>query len=391
MAASPKTATPAIPRAWIFNSHREIRVRHRLLMGATVVALALTASACSSTHKGGDKKPGAPGGKKADNVYLLNVLAADPFWAACTDGANKAATALGNRKVTELDANQKLDAQTNQMQTVVQKHPDFVMISPVDSKALIPAVKKARDQGLSVVAFNTPLPNTKVDATVEMDEVATGAAAAKEMIKLAQAKGLTTVTVLHLVGAIATEVVQQRRQGFDDEMKKPIAGLKINVIDKVTNWLPEKAVSAVEDTLTRTHVDAIFAESDYLTPFVEPVLKRNGYTPLGGNKHLIVGGLGGIPGGMKAIRDGWQDFTLTYPIDRMCDATYRFGQNLLNKKSVVDTYAAVMKASALSGYAPRLTNNAGMGPYVLATADLVNRNNVNSPQFWANQAAHGGK
>jgi ABC-type sugar transport system substrate-binding protein len=262
------------------------------------------------------------------------------------------------------------------------------MIASIDSNAVVPALKRAMAKKIEVYAFNTAVPNATITATVAMDEVATGAAAANRMIDLlrkrSEATGQKAFRLVHLVGAVATEPVRLRREGFNKAISAPIDGFTVEMVEVVTNWKPEPAVSGLQDAMTRGPVDAIFTESDFLTPFLIPVLKRNGYTEASGAKHVIIGGLGGIPGGLKAIREGWQEFSLNYPIDGMCASNVYLAADSQNGKSFADAWKSVMEKAALTENNPQLIENPAVGPTILLTANPIDASNVESKLFWAN-------
>jgi ABC-type sugar transport system substrate-binding protein len=340
-------------------------------------------NACASDQK--QNGGGAGDAAGPPRISLLNAYAQDEFWQGCSAGAKKAATELHVTRLTELDGNNSAQTQANQIDTTIQQKPDSLLIAALDSKAVVPALKNAAAKGIDVYAYNTAVPDAKLNATVAMDEVATGAAAAQQIVTLAKSSGKTSIKLVHLVGAIATEPVRLRRQGFNDEIAKPVAGLTVTMTEVVTDWKPEKAVSGLQDTLVKGPVDAIFTESDFLTPFLVPVLQRAGYTPRGGARPLIIGGLGGIPGGIKAIKDGWQSFTLNYPIDGMCDSSVRLAVAEHQGKSVADSWRAAATAAGLDRNAPKLVGSDQSGPSILLTANLVTPENVDDASLWANR------
>jgi ABC-type sugar transport system substrate-binding protein len=321
------------------------------------------------------------------NIHLLNPFAADEFWQGCSVGARRAAETVG-AAITELDANNMAQTQANQIDVTIQQAPDAIMLSPLDSNAVVPQLTRAMEQGIAVYAFNTAAPNAKLTATVAMDEVATGAAAAAEMAKLLQARsaasGQTEFRLLHLVGAPATEAVRLRREGFNNAIAVPIEGITVTMEEVVTDWKPELAVNGLQDTLVKGPLDAIFTESDFLTPFLIPVLERNGYTPAAGDKPIVIGGLGGIPGGLTAIRDGWQSFTLNYPIDGMCAASVQLAAAAQGGQDFAAAWQAASEAAGLGPNAPRLVESDAAGPSILLTANLIDAANVDDTAFWAN-------
>ena len=321
------------------------------------------------------------------NIHLLNPFAADEFWQGCSAGAKRAAEATG-ATITELDANNLAQTQANQIDTTIQQAPDSIMLSPLDSNAVVPQLTKAVAAGIDVYAFNTAAPNAKLTATIAMDEVATGAAAADEMAKLLKerstATGQTEFRILHLVGAVASEAVRLRREGFNVAIAKPVDGITIVMEEVVTDWKPELAVNGLQDTLTKGALDGIFTESDFLTPFLIPVLQREGYTPAGGEKPIVIGGLGGIPGGLTAIRDGWQSFTMNYPIDGMCAASVQLAVAAHTGADFAASWQAASEAAGLAANAPKLVDSDTAGPSILLTANLINAANVDDMAFWAN-------
>lgn len=320
-------------------------------------------------------------------ISLLNAYIQDEFWQGCSVGARRAAAEVG-ANLTELDGNYSIEAQVNQIDITIQRQPHALMIASIDSKAVVPSLQRAAKAGLDVYAFNTAVPDATLTATVAMDEVATGAAAAHRMIELikerSKASGQNEFRLIHMVGAIQTEPVRLRRQGFNDVIGQPIDGLTIAMVEIVTNWDPEPAVTGLQDAITTGPIDAIFTESDFLTPFLVTVLKRNGYTDVKGDKHVLIGGLGGIPGGLKAIREGWQEFSLNYPIDGMCASNVYLAEASRKGQPFDEAWEAVMKQAALTENAPQLIESDVAGPTILLTANEINASNVDSRIFWAN-------
>ena len=344
----------------------------------TRILLGLAAALCAAS---------APARSEGMKITLLNPFVGDEFWQGCSVGAGNAAKAVG-ATLTELDANNSSQAQANQLDVVLQTKPNAILISPLDSNGIVPQLNRAMQAGIDVYAYNTAAPNAKLRATVAMDEEATGAAAAERFVDLLKARsqqtGQKTFKLLHLVGAVATEAVRLRRDGFNKAIAKPVDGITIDMVEVVTEWKPELAVNGLQDTLTKGPIDAIFTESDFLTPFLIPVLTRAGYTTDPKGKHLVIGGLGGIPGGLKAIRDGWQTFTLNYPIDGMCASAIRLAAAAHQGKSFADSWQAAAKESGLEGNAPRLVESEKSGPSILLTANPITADNVDSTAFWAN-------
>lgn len=321
------------------------------------------------------------------DIHLLNAFVADEFWQGCSVGAKRAAGEVG-ANITELDANNLAQTQINQIDVAIQQAPDAMLIASLDSNGVVPQLTRAMDQGIDVYAFNTAVPNAHLKATIAMDEVATGAAAAERFIEhfrqVKEETGQEEFHLLHLVGAVATEAVRLRRDGFNTAISQPVEGITIRMTEVVTDWKPELAVNGLQDTLTKGPIDAIFTESDFLTPFLVPVLERSGYTDASGDNHIFIGGLGGIPGGLTAIRDGWQAFTLNYPIDGMCAGSVHLAAASHQGQGFAESWQAAAEAAGLQGNDPRLVESETSGPSILLTANPITPDNVDDTAFWAN-------
>ena len=98
----------------------------------------------------------------------------------------------------------------------------------------------------------------------------------------------------------------------------------------------------------------------------------------------MIGGLGGIPGGLTAIREGWQSFTMNYPIDGMCAASVQIAAAAHAGSDFASSWQAASEAAGLAANAPKLAESDTAGPSILLTANLINAANVDDVAFWAN-------
>jgi ABC-type sugar transport system substrate-binding protein len=345
-----------------------------------VVVLSLLAGASASGTPGAAAPPSVKGMK----VYYLNPFAQDPFWIGAENGTRAAAKALGvNLKI--LDAGNSAATQATEVTTAVQQGAKVIVVAPVDSKAILPQLKAAKKKGVTIVALNRPISSMKLDGTVQIAEVNGGRAAAKQLVSLLQKAGVTSANVLQLEGAVTDEAAQLRGSGFQSGLRDLPAGMTINLIQKGTNWDVSTAATAVENVLSTTHVDALYTESDFLLPGIVPVLQRDGYTVAGGDKHMIMVGVGGLPQALTLIKQGWQDATLDFAIDRQAAAALYFGVYLHQKVPLVQAYSKVITQAKLNAKTTDLDVTTG-GPSINMTPVLVTKANVDDPGLWGNKA-----
>src|SRR3954465_5769881 len=109
-------------------------------------------------------------------VGLITKSDTNPFFVKMKQGAMEAAKAKGARLMT---AAGKFDgdnaSQVTAIENMVSGGARAILITPSDSKAIVPAIKKARDAGVLVIALDTPTdPQTASDALFATDNFKAG-------------------------------------------------------------------------------------------------------------------------------------------------------------------------------------------------------------------------
>ena len=138
--------------------------------GAAMLAAALTLTAC-----GGDDGGGGGGGDKAI-VGLITKTDTNPFFVKMKEGAQKAAAAAGVELQTFAGkADGDNETQVQAVETLISAGAKGILITPSDSKAIVPSLDKARQAGMLVVALDTPTdPADAVDGTFATDNYQAG-------------------------------------------------------------------------------------------------------------------------------------------------------------------------------------------------------------------------
>jgi fructose transport system substrate-binding protein len=132
-----------------------------------------TEAAATETSAAGDAA--AAGGEKI-LVGLITKTDTNPFFVKMKEGAQAKADELG----IELQAfagkqDGDNDTQVQAIETLIQAGAKGIVITPSDSKAIVPTIQKARDAGLLVIALDTPTdPADAVDITFATDNFQAG-------------------------------------------------------------------------------------------------------------------------------------------------------------------------------------------------------------------------
>lgn len=196
--------------------------RRRPLLSVVVAASCLALAACGGSG-------GGSGGSKGDvAVTLITKNSSNPFFVTMQEGAKKAGKAEGV-SITTAAGKEDGDEQTQiaAIEDAIARGDQGILITP-NGPGVNPAIKKARDQGLYVIALDTPPdPANTVDITFATDNFKAG-----ELIgqwTKAQLKGKkATIAMLDLFNDKIISVDYNRDQGF-------LTGMGIDTKDKKKN------------------------------------------------------------------------------------------------------------------------------------------------------------
>ncbi len=191
-------------------------------MQKTTLALAVLGFAASSVFA-------------ADPVIgLITKTETNPFFVKMKEGAQAEAKKLGAKLLTGAGKTDGDNAgQVTAMENMIAAGAKTILITPSDSKAILPAIKKAQDKGVMVIALDSPTdPVTGTDALFATDNYKAGELIgqyAKAALGGKPAK-IATLDLFpgHPVGA-------QRHNGF-------LKGFGLNAPDAKSNELGKDAM-----------------------------------------------------------------------------------------------------------------------------------------------------
>jgi ABC-type sugar transport system substrate-binding protein len=292
----------------------------------------------------------------------------------------KYASSLGWTVITA-NANGDADKQMKQIEDFIAQKVDAIVVVPVDSAAIVPAIKKAREAGIPFYTIDRAPIGYPADMTVMADNYMAGKQAGEAMVKLLTQKyGTPKGVVLELQGDLGTNVAILRGRGFNDVIKKYP---EIKVIQKPTDWQSEKFASITRDVVSTQKIDGIYLHSDNIgIPAVLPVLQQLGKLKKRGDpEHIFITGVDGGPFALKAIRDGWADAFASQPLSDFGIIVYWIKDRLegkpmrmkLVKKDAIWSPAVVTKDPETGGFV------------CLLPTTLVTPENVDDPRLYGNQ------
>ena len=109
-------------------------------------------------------------------IGLITKTETNPFFVKMKEGAAEAAKAKGAKLLTGAGkADGDNAGQVTAMENMIAAGAKTILITPSDSKAIIPSIKKARDKGVLVIALDSPTdPVEGTDALFATDNYQAG-------------------------------------------------------------------------------------------------------------------------------------------------------------------------------------------------------------------------
>jgi fructose transport system substrate-binding protein len=145
-------------------------------LAAILPMAAFGVAACGGDDNGSSNGSSSGGGGDKVTVGLITKTETNPFFVKMKEAAQKAAAA-DNADLTTASGKFDTDVQSQitAMENMVTRGAKGILITPADSKAIVPAIKKARDQGVTVIALDTPTePQDAANALFATDNMKAG-------------------------------------------------------------------------------------------------------------------------------------------------------------------------------------------------------------------------
>ena len=215
----------------------------RIFAAAAVGSMALGLAACttstdsSSSSSSSDAKPSASSGSakvdtsgdaqdwekaavKGDGtktIYLVSKGFQHRFWQAVKEGAEQAGEELGYKvNFVGPQDETKVTEQTDQLKSALDSGPAAIGFAALDSKAAADLLTEIQGKGIPVVAFDSGVESDIPVTTVQTDNQAAAAEAAKHMIELLKGKKGSVGMVCH---DSTSTTGKQRCEGFKEYFK----------------------------------------------------------------------------------------------------------------------------------------------------------------------------
>jgi ribose transport system substrate-binding protein len=195
--------------------------------------------------------------KKLNSVALTVGDLGNPFFVQIAHGAEARAKQINDKvKFTSLSSNYDVNNQTNQIDNFLSSNVNLILLGAADSKGIAPAVMRAKQAGVTVVAVDVGAEGG-VDATVTSNNKQAGTKDGVYVAERLKGKGQIVI-----VNGPPVTAVTDRVAGFLEEIKKH-PDLKVISQDQNAGGSRDGGLRVMSDLLTAfPHIDAVFAIND---------------------------------------------------------------------------------------------------------------------------------
>ena len=224
----------------------------------------------------------------------------------------KKAEALG-AKVYVQSANGDDSAQISQIENMINKNIDVLVIIPHNGEVLSNVIAEAKKEGIKVLAYDRLINNADLDFYVSFDNEKVGDLQAQSVIEK-KPEG----NYFLMGGSPVDNNAKLFRKGQMKVLQPLIDSGKIKVVGDqwVDSWLPEKALQIMENALTanKNNIDAVVASNDATAGGAIQALSAQG---LSGK--VAISGQDADLAAIKRIVEGTQTMTVYKPIALLAD------------------------------------------------------------------------
>lgn len=204
------------------------------------------------------KQETAETSKENDKIVIglsMNTLN-NPFFVDVTEGAKKGA-AENNVDLIVTDAQNQPSKQHNDIETLIQKNPDLLIVDPSDSDAIIAAIEAANEKGIPVLTIDRKANGGEVISHLGFDAIHSGRIAGQFLADTLEGKG----KIVEIMGIMGTNVAQDRSKGFN-EIVDENPGFEV-VAKQAANFDRAEAMTVMENILqANPEIDGIYAAND---------------------------------------------------------------------------------------------------------------------------------
>ena len=247
----------------------------------------------------------------------------NPFFVDVKEGAIAEAEERGIELVTS-NAHGDPGRQLADVETLLLKDLDILIINPVDSDAVVAAVEKANAAGMPVFTIDRMALGGEVLTHIGFDALRSGNLAGDFLAQALDGRG----KIVEIQGILGTNVARERSRGFNQAMDR---NPDMEVIARHTaNFDRGEALSVMESILlAHPEIDGVYAANDEMAMGALAAIEAAGRLD-----EIVLIGCDAIEPAMDAIRQGKLEATIAEPPFFLGREGIKIAEKIYNGESI---------------------------------------------------------
>ena len=256
----------------------------------------------------------------------------NPFFVTLKEGAQKKADEIGAELIVA-DAQNNASNQMSSVENLIVRQVDVLIINPVDSDAVVSAIKAANQANIPVITVDRGASGGEVVTHIASDNVIGGEMAGERIIELLDGSG----KVVELQGIPGTSAARARGKGFHNIVDKKDS---IEVVASQPAGFDRSEGMTVMENILQAHqdIDAVFAHNDSMALGAVKAIEAAGRLD-----EVEIVGFDAIDDALTAIKNGKMDSTIAQKPGLMGEMAVENAQKIAEGKELEDSIAVPLE------------------------------------------------
>ncbi len=267
-----------------------------------------TAAQTETTENADAESSETESSSEEGKVYKIGMsidTTSQAWRAGLVEDVSKEAEKHPEVELTITDANGNTEKQISDVEDLITKGVQAILISPIESQPLTNVCKKAYDQGIHVIVLDRELEGDDWTCFIGANNRDIGAAAGEFLVKYMGENGYTKL--VEIQGTPGSSPCRDR----SEPMLEKIEGTDIELVSQQTaNWTESEAITVTENLLQaypEGEIEVIYAQCDVMALGALKAIKS------AERDEIKIVSVDGQKEALEAIKAGEMVGTFTYP------------------------------------------------------------------------------
>lgn len=264
-------------------------------------------------------------GESQDNKITVGLSVStlnNPFFVSLSDGAKQKAKEL-NINLSVVNASDDTAKQTSDIEDLISKSVQVIIVNPVDSDAVAPAVLDAINANIPVISVDRGVNGVEVTSSIASDNVAGARLAGEYLIELIGEKS----KVAELIGIHGATATIDRGKGFHQAVDG-----KLNIVASQTaNFNRAEGLTVMENILqANPDLKGVFAHNDEMALGALEAIQSLG-------KNIVIIGFDATDDAVYSVKMGTMKATVAQQPELMGAIAVETALKIINGETVEKT------------------------------------------------------